>query len=430
MELSDLLQWLGSARKTGECVVRRDATTRHVYLRDGRIVGASSNEPHLLLGQFLVAHGRIDENVLLQCMRLQEAAGRSLGTLLVEAGHLTQIELEQAVRAKTQETVYGLFDWGEARFRFEQGRRPPRDTVRLDLPVESVTLEGVRRLDEMNRIRKQLPSRQVVLHRTNRAPDPPTVASYLGRNLYDSLDGKRTLAEIVLACRVSEYDACSFLVRLLERGIIRVGEIAGIERGEPLAPASVEHLWELVAAGEYDDALEYIERHALRRNADRSLEMLIAKAESGFLAEAYRTRIPPDSVPTRVPPPDAPSEPLGSEELFLLDIIDDAWDVRALTWIAPLRKVDVVRGLIRLRRAGQIELRVPPGVGATEEAKSSVASVETPAGLVPRYGAQRPSNATRSATWSGEVLRRSARSAASRAISKLPARSRPSARRA
>lgn len=360
MELSDLLQWLASARKTGECVMRRDAAARHVYFEAGRIVGASSNEPHLLLGQFLVAQGRIDEEVLLKCMRLQEAAGRSLGALLLEKGHLDRSELDQAVRAKTQETVYGLFDWTDARFRFEQDRRPPCETVRLDLSIDSVMLEGVRRLDELNRIRRQIPTLQVVLHRTERAADPAIMASHAARNLYESIDGKRTLAEMVLACRVSEYDACTLLIRLIEGGSVRVGESRKAKSRGTRGPASVEHLWELVSAGEYEDALECIETSEFRRNADRAVEMLIAKAESGFLADAYRTRIPPDSVPCRVPSPEPSDEPLGSEELFLLDIVDDRWDVRALTWIAPLRKVDVIRGLIRLRRAGRIELRVPP----------------------------------------------------------------------
>ncbi len=377
MELTDLLQWLGAARKTGECVVRRDAATRHIYFENGRIVGASSSEPHLLLGQYLVAHGQIDEDALLKCMRLQEAVGRSLGTLLIERGHIQQGDLEQAVHAKTQETVYGLFDWTDARFRFEQDRRPPWDTVHLDLSVDSVTLEGVRRLDELNRIRQKVPSLQVVLHRTKRTPDTVNMPSHVARHLYQSIDGRRPLAEIVLACRVSEYDACSLLVPLIEGGVVRVGETVKAAPRDTRGPASVEHLWELVAAGEFEDALECIETSDFRRNANRSVEMLIAKAESGFLADAYRTRIPPDSVPCRVPTPETTNEPLGSEELFLLDIIEDRWDVRALTWIAPLRKVDVVRGLIRLRRAGRIELRLSPEAAA--EAESAAGRVEAPA---------------------------------------------------
>ena len=76
---ADLLQWLRNARKTGVCRFQRDAATRRIYLEDGRIIACSSNEPHLLLGQFLISNGRIDATTLQACMKLQEESGQTLG---------------------------------------------------------------------------------------------------------------------------------------------------------------------------------------------------------------------------------------------------------------------------------------------------------------------------------------------------------------
>jgi len=377
MALPDLLQWLSVARKTGECRVRREAACRRVYFEDGRIVAASSNEPHLLLGQFLIAHGRIDERELRRCMKLQEGAGRTLGDLLLEGGRISRVELERAVLAKTEESVFGLFDWPHARFTVELGRKPPAETLRIDLAVDSVLLEGVRRLDELNRIRQALPSMDVVLHRTKRKPDAPTVASHVGRNLYESIDGARTLREIVLASRVSEYEACSYVLRLVERGLVRWGEVHPARAVLDPPVRAEDRVWEFIAAGEFADALELIDRCALRGAPDRERDLLIAKAEAGFLAQAFRNEVPPEAIPTRVGIPRTGRESLSSQELFLLELLDGKSDVRALTWIAPLRKLETIRALMRLRRGGYIELR-PGGEPQVDVPHDAVC--EAPAG--------------------------------------------------
>jgi len=60
---------------------------------------------------------------------------------------------------------------------------------------------------------------------------------------------------------------------------------------------------------------------------------------------------------------------LTSEDIFLLDLIDGQWDVRSLGWIAPIRKIDIVRGLLRLRNQGCIELQ-PPSSGPAPSRQS------------------------------------------------------------
>ncbi len=72
MEPADLLQWLMSARKTGMCRFQHGTATRRLYFDEGRITACTANEPYLLLGQFLIANGRIGATALRKCMKLQE----------------------------------------------------------------------------------------------------------------------------------------------------------------------------------------------------------------------------------------------------------------------------------------------------------------------------------------------------------------------
>jgi len=358
MEQTDLLQWLGNAKKTGVLRVTRESTVHRIYFKDGVIVASSSNEPRLLLGQFLIGHGRLDEGSLQEFMRLQERTGQPLGQLLVEAGKISEPELLRLVTAKAEEVVFGLFEWPQGDFRFEAEASPPKDGASVELNVHELLLEGIRRLDELKHIRDVFRSPYVVLHRTDVRPDPPMVASHLGRRLYDLIDGHRTMGEIILLCRTSEYLAGYFLVRLLDRGMIHVGETREPDVDVTQDITAIGRLRELVASGEYEEAVDLIDRCALTAGADELLGLLIAKAEAGLLANAYRSEIPPDAVPERIHEDRlaGSGETLPSEDLFLLDLIDGHWDVRSLGWIAPMRKVDVVRGLLRLLRNGYITL--------------------------------------------------------------------------
>jgi len=378
MEQADLLQWLQSAKKTGVLRVSSGAAMRRVYFKDGGIIACSSNEPRLLLGQFMLANGRLEEAALQEFMKLQERSGQSLGKLLVDAGKISEVELQFLLTAKAEEVLFSVLEQEHGNFRFEPDQSPPADSMRVELNVQTVLMEGVRRLDELERIRQRFRSPHVVLHRTEKVPDRPTIASHMGRKLYESIDGSRTLAEIILLCRASEYLAGYFLLRLADRGFVRVGEIRAPGINVVRDDSAVARLRELAASGEYEEAVDVIERCGITSDGDEFLALLTAKVEAGFLANAYRTQVPPDSVPRRVQSDVTPAnrEMLSSEDLFLLDLIDEHWDVRSLIWIAPMRKVEVVRGLLRLRDYGCIELR--SGAGRPGASAYAIAQPDEP----------------------------------------------------
>lgn len=360
---TDLLQWLQSAEKTGALRVCHDTATRRIYFKNGGIIACSSNEPRLLLGQFLIAHGRIDDIALQECMKRQEGSGRSLGDLLVDGGKISEIDLRGVLVATAEEVILGLFDWPRGNFRFEPDHVPSRDAIRADMDVQTALREGARRLDALDRIRSVFHSPNLVLHKSQPAPDRPIVASFMEQKLYESIDGRRTLAEITLLCRSSEYFAGRFLLRQVERGLVQVGNARGPKTDVVDDGAALSKLRELLAREEYEEAVEWVNRCHLKPDGDEFLAMLIARAEAGFLATAYRTQVPADAVPRRIRsgvPPGGDCEMLRGEDILLLDLVDGKWDVRSLSWIAPIRKIDIVRGLLRLQKCGCIELQSPP----------------------------------------------------------------------
>jgi hypothetical protein len=68
---------------------------------------------------------------------------------------------------------------------------------------------------------------------------------------------------------------------------------------------------------------------------------------------------------TRIDPTDSRLQPT---EQFLLTMLDGNTDIKSLSWVAPLREVDLLRALEHMRNEGIIELREPDGEQENEGA--------------------------------------------------------------
>jgi len=361
MPLQDLLEWVMAARKAGRLVVERNHANRTLYIRESTVIACSSDDPSLLLGQFLLSQGRISEDELREAMQSQEESGRSLGEILVEKGALRPDQLEMAISEKAAETVYGLFDWPDAAFEFTPDVPPSRWAIPTELPVQEVLLEGIRRTDETARIRSVFSSQGMVFERTERPPDAAMVASPMARRIYRLIDGQRTLAQILLNSHAPEYLASAFLLRLIECGLIRLKEIHEVQGENAPAEGSIERAEELLAHGEYLPAIRILEALAQQDPSQQALaRMMLAKAEAAFVASMYRGGLPPESVPVLKKRIEELQQPdLSAEDLFLMDLLDGVWNVKTIVWIAPLRSFQVLRTLQSMLERGMIELRLP-----------------------------------------------------------------------
>ncbi len=402
MSLPDLLQWLAAAAKSGTLRVERNRVSKVIAFHAGRIAGCSSDDPPQRLGQYLISREKITAEQLLRALTLQQERGLHLGRILVEMGVIGPEELAKQLEAKAEETIYSLFDWGDhATFRFEPAAEGGRDTFPVDLGVEDVLLRGMKRFDEMMRIRQVFADPGTILRYTEIPPSPEIFRNKMARTMYAAIDGERSIAEILLLVHGSDYIVYKFLYELHRNGYV---EIAGVKsRPEPDPPAAVmeapaaavaraappksggpaarsatavaaplataagslaERLAEAEQAmgrNQYDVALEILDALYREHPTDESLRRLAAEAEAAFVDRAYRHWLPQHKVPVLTRPAEelATEARLSPAEFFLLSRIDGLWDVRSIIQVAPLREADALRTLKRLRELGMIELLEP-----------------------------------------------------------------------
>jgi hypothetical protein len=359
MPPTEILQWLGGARKTGMLEVEHDRVVRRIHVRDGVIRSCGSDYAPTLLGQYLLSRGQISETELSEALAQQEGSGRNLGEILIAAGRLTAEELERFIAAKVEETVYGLFDLKDGTFRFESDAEPPAAIVETNLTVEHALLHGAKREDETRRMREVIPHDDIVLETTGVEPPAAVVASTIPRRMLDLVDGRRTVREIILHARLSGYVAHRLLAGLVRAGVLRVTDrpasaapsiVASTPRAQLEADAR-----ERLAAGDPEAALSLLDEACRAHPSDAALCELRDEAESTWFAHLFGHVLGPRRIPEILRRP----ESCAPEESFLLSLVDGKNDVRALVWLAPMRALAVARALKSLVDSGAVSLREP-----------------------------------------------------------------------
>jgi hypothetical protein len=197
--VATLFARLHRERFSGHAIFRRGDAEKRVAMEDGRAVFATSNQDHDRMGALLLREGKITRAQHTHAAGLAEDAGRRLGEVLVELGHLKRRELLPAVRRHVEDIVYSLFAWESGTVDFVAGTNTRDEKIRLAAHPSAVVLEGIRRKYELPRLRRLVgpPSTVIVLG------DPAELTVALNdaelaadeRKVVEAFDGRRPLGD-------------------------------------------------------------------------------------------------------------------------------------------------------------------------------------------------------------------------------------------
>lgn len=84
-----LLEWLETHAKSGTVSLSGDNSKSCIYLKEGRIIYASSEGAGRRLGEFMVERGVLNDSELQQALAESQAAGKTLNRHLIDAGLVT-----------------------------------------------------------------------------------------------------------------------------------------------------------------------------------------------------------------------------------------------------------------------------------------------------------------------------------------------------
>jgi hypothetical protein len=241
-----LLMDLHRRGATGSLKVEGPSHPKALYLRGGRILFGSSNDPRDQLGSILIEQGKIGRDQL-EDVNAKVGPGNPLAKVLAESGFVNQRELGDAARIKVERILSDVLAYTSGSFEFEDGVLP-KGAVDLKLSTEKLLLAAVARMSDRAFVLRYIESLGVVL-----APAPDAQAR-IGEirseatPLLERLDGRRSLKDAVAQTRLDEFEAAKLACSLLFLGIVA--------RAEPGRAASEELDLAATARSAFGEAVE------------------------------------------------------------------------------------------------------------------------------------------------------------------------------
>ena len=143
-----VMQMLNLAGATGELSVTGDSNSANIFFERGNVTFAGISNRSLKLGEYLVREGLVTESALKGVLKKRGRRKKRIGDLLIEAELIRPSQLERAIETQIMDVIYEVVRWQSGSFSFEKNIMPPTREIRIDIPLDHLLLEGLKRLDE------------------------------------------------------------------------------------------------------------------------------------------------------------------------------------------------------------------------------------------------------------------------------------------
>jgi len=223
--ITQLLNLINLARKTGTLVVEGQTSKVWVSFREGRLAYAQDGQQDNSLAAILFQSNKISaaqHRVIKQ--RAGNMSDKELGLLLINASYITQQDILGSLQTYFLGVVNNLFTWGEGLFRFENNLLPPDDKITIRLPLENIIIEGSRRMQELEQLQDEIPSLDMALRfaerpgtnirNVNLSAQEWKVVSYI--------NPKNTIRQIARVNKMNDLEIRRVVYGLLQAGLVEI----------------------------------------------------------------------------------------------------------------------------------------------------------------------------------------------------------------
>jgi hypothetical protein len=150
--LTNVLQLLGSEKKTGILRISNNKEEYQVCFLDGFIVYATESQKGTRLGRLLIEDGIISNGQLQECLAIAQKVKKALGKVFVEQGYISKRILEKYIYKQVIEIISKIFLWEKGDFEYNDAKLNLNWLVVTKLNTMKIIMDALKHKDEMNAI--------------------------------------------------------------------------------------------------------------------------------------------------------------------------------------------------------------------------------------------------------------------------------------
>jgi hypothetical protein len=234
--ITQLLNLINLARKTGTLVVEGPGEIAKVFFREGKLSYAAIEQEDNSLAAVLQRTNRITAS---QFKLIKEKAARmsdkELGLVLINAGYVSQDDILVSLQEYFLAVVRRLFTWGEGFFRFDQGELSADGKITVRIDLENLIIEGSRQLRELEKLQEEIPTLDMALKFTDR---PGTNLRHINLSVQEwrvvsFVNPKNSMRQISRATKMNDLEIRRVIYGLLQAGLVEIIRPVGVVAPAP-----------------------------------------------------------------------------------------------------------------------------------------------------------------------------------------------------
>jgi DnaJ-domain-containing protein 1 len=222
--LGDVVRELYASRRSGVLHVTHNEISKRIYFQKGSMIFANSDVDDDRLGEFLMRQGVIDRPVFDRASEILKATGQRFGRTIVELGYLPADSMQSKVVEQIEAIIYSLFSWPHGDYEFEPKENPVDEDIVLNLSTANIILEGTRRMNDPERIKKALGNRKRVLRHSE---NPLLLYQKISLSpsegfVFSRVDGAANIDEISAMSPLGEEETLRCIYGLVSAGVLNL----------------------------------------------------------------------------------------------------------------------------------------------------------------------------------------------------------------
>jgi len=245
-KLPDILKGLQKTTSTGTLEIHSDAVHKKIYIKNGDLIFASSNQTDESIAKVLLKAGRINIEQYRRTVEISEQTGKNQSIILAELGYLSPQEFVWALKNQVEAIILSTFNATDAHFEFQEGPLDADESIPLRINSTNLLYHGYKKVNDLLYLKEECPPMDIELRL---AKDPEELAQHLtmndtDRRIISCLNGRHSIKEIPSLAQASDIEVMKTIYALLNIGAVEL-------TGEP-APETAE-------AGVDDEIVEKID---------------------------------------------------------------------------------------------------------------------------------------------------------------------------
>ncbi len=220
--ISDIFIGLQRSLLTGILHIEVGDVYKKVYIRDGNMIAAWSNQSEDQLGEVLLREKIIDHDKYIEAGEIEKKIGADYASIVVEMGVLKPNEVKNALELQSRRIIESLFRYRDGRFRFVEGKFADESDVRLKISAANLIFNEIKKTADVGMVSKYLSDAIVDFSHAPLDLFQNIKFSKEDRNMLSYIDGKTRVSEIAKVVSGDDSETLKSIYALLEARIIRI----------------------------------------------------------------------------------------------------------------------------------------------------------------------------------------------------------------